>query len=62
MLKNPKKREHDKVFYEKLNLSMSKVKSLVGKFYSLIKNFIKKIRLVRAPVAYATGFSFAGRA
>ncbi|MEI3541869.1 MAG: DUF5711 family protein [Acutalibacteraceae bacterium] len=43
MLKNPKKREHDKVFYEKLNLSMSKVKSLVGKFYSLIKNFIKKI-------------------
>ena len=43
MLKNPKKREHDKVFYEKLNLSMSKVKSLVGKFYSLIKNFTQKI-------------------
>ena len=43
MLKNPKKREHDKVFYEKLNLSMSKVKSLVGKFYSyLLKKFYKK--------------------
>ena len=43
MLKIPKKKENSEVFYEKLNLGVRKVKTLIGKFKNLIESFIKKV-------------------
>lgn len=43
MLKRPEKKKKNKIFYEKLNSSVSKIKNLIDKLKNLIENFIKKV-------------------
>ena len=42
MRKSPKKIKRDKIFYEKLNFIMSKIRNLIGEFCNLIKKMPKK--------------------
>ncbi len=43
MFKWPEKKEKNKIFYKKLNSSVSKVKNLIYRLKNLIENFIKKV-------------------